>query len=121
MQQPDQWLLALLRHIMPHFNLQVKIDPSESTLNLITNSAPQDILLGGNIQDYAPTPEIMQQSNFGSMFSEMEQEMGETQSTINIAQIKRQNLHTNIGDSPGNKEQSNPFLELVNRSKMKNT
>ena len=49
LQQPDLWVRALLEHIMPHFGLDVKLDPAENTLNLITNTMPSDILLGGAV------------------------------------------------------------------------
>ena len=67
---------------MPHYDLKVKHEPAENTLSLIANTVPLDILLGGMVQDYAPTPQMMQESNFGSMFSEMEQETNQVQPGI---------------------------------------
>ena len=61
------------------------------------------------VQDYAPTPQMMQESNFGSMFSEMEQETNQVQPGI----IRQRGIR--IPDPPDPKKDKNPFLELVNR------
>jgi len=98
LKRPHEWVRTLLDKIMPAFNQEVQLDVNEATANLLTNAQPQDILLGGAVQEYRPpTPERFRQSDFGSMFSEMSRsEYGHVNYGL-INQIKKKIEARSIG------------------------